>query len=240
MTATAMTGPRIAAPRTDTERQMSALLTARAHARNFWGWLRSAPRKAYDFFADTLNLRSAIESSRTVTDPLVAAAKRALGVLGPVETVALAASTSTGQAIVKATAGRALRWIGKGASWLYNSALWGISLFGRPGRKAALEIDSWVCDKIFQPVLKTYDENLPEIKKSLDPSSDGMRAIKGLAIWSMLRRVVYRFLPAPWNLVALVGGTVALSSRGANMIAEDPRTVPGQVVTESRDRAGRR
>ena len=68
---------------------MSALLTARDSRTHLLGLAPVGSAQAKDFFADTLNLRSAVESAATVTDPLIAAAKRALGVLGPVETAAL-------------------------------------------------------------------------------------------------------------------------------------------------------
>ena len=64
MTTQAMTGPRIAAPRTDTEQRMNALLTARAGAVAAGTGCARIPRRAHDFVVDALHLRPGIDSTR--------------------------------------------------------------------------------------------------------------------------------------------------------------------------------
>ena len=158
--------------------------------------------------------------------------RQALHLVGPIETAALMASTKTGQSIVKATAGRALRWLGKGASALYNGSLWAMRLFGKTGDKVATNVDSWVCDRVFQPVLMGYLKAEPELKKNLDTTSDGMRAIKVIALWSAARRIAFRFLPNPWNTVALIAASIVLGRRNADLVEDAGKTIKGEVVPE--------
>lgn len=212
MSTATMTGPRIAAPprNTDQAEVLAGLIAAKNALLSGWQRLLAAPRAAWSFLKSSLHLQGAVDLVKSATAPAVSMAKSVIHLVGIPEMTALLVSTRTGQSILKHTVGRAARWTGKGVGWLYNGALWTISLVSE---SAAINVDSWICDKVVQPVMKGYVHAKTAVLEFADPASNGMRSIQAIALFTSALRITRHFLPKPWNWVVMVVTTLVLADR---------------------------